>query len=1125
MSAASVRLDDDQTRAIRASAAVVSAGAGSGKTSVLTQRYARLVAEDHVPVDQILALTFTRKAAGEMYERIHAELRSRDTPFVREQLARFEQSAISTLDSFSAAIVRDGCTAYGIPPTFAIDEDAVADAAEQKALAFLLEHAETPAISHLIRLNGFQRAWKDGFASLARNWFTVADDHDHRDGLEAQRRFVEEERSGLIARIRSLASQICDLDGNGPSCIAKAIERAAPVAGAENPEHLLLEGLATVSLRCGSSKHPDVALLKELVTEVKERLKWFFVANVTLENWSLHEQTIALADQFRVLIARERRMSGILSYRDITSLALRILTEQTAIRAHYRDRFNAIMIDEFQDNNEEQKSLLYLLSARPDSSGSGIPEPEEISRGKLFFVGDEKQSIYRFRGADVSVFRTLSRELGEAAESLALGANYRSEPGLIQFFNSFFAGVFADATQEFEARFEPLRSRSATPGVVPRVELWRVEKREQADASFLADPDAEAYHLAREIRSLVQSGELMVRAADGSARPAGYADITILMRSTGNQIRLERMLRLHGVPYVSQTARSLFLEAPVNDMYQILQLVLYPNDRAAYAGYLRSPLVGLSDEGIVRQLLEDRPLFDPSHELVPEDLARLEIARERHDQLAAFADSRPIAELLQVIWYEWGYRYHLLRRSEYLTYLEYYDLFRELALQFEGRGLAAFLDEVRNHLGQNEKLNELEIIRRDEDSVTIMTIHKSKGLEFPVVFLAYGSGKGRAASASNAPYHLSKRHGLAFNTGVIAPGAVRESAANYLYQHESELEQAQDEAELKRLLYVAATRAECHLFLSGTADPPERSPLVLADPAFARALAEIPPDSDSGLPHPQIALREFSPVPVSEAFAGTGAGRRTDIRALAQSYERAEVVERVVPSLEVAVTELNRRVAEEGGLREEGAEIALAPPHAIDALLDDERYQEMRLGAALGSYCHYLIEASGTGRDADDPPAALVPDLPERSRALFLAAGKEFAQTFLSSPLYATLRSEGSDTRLEYELPFTMAIEAVPAPARQVAGESLLVRGVIDLLATGGQGCRVVDFKSDRELDPSQYAVQLAIYREAARRLSHGGTPGDGQVEALIFHLRTGRLFLFDSSPDGSILGVHEQRH
>ncbi|MFW6213953.1 MAG: UvrD-helicase domain-containing protein, partial [Spirochaetota bacterium] len=829
-----------------------------------------------------------------------------------------------------------------------------------------------------------------------------------------------------------------------------------------------------------------------------------------------------------------------------------VLESDATVRDYYKARFDAIMIDEFQDNNEEQKRLLYLLAERDDCH-QPAPGAADLNPSKLFFVGDEKQSIYRFRGADVSVFRMLADELGGERAQLILGANYRSEPGLIRFFNSFFAHVFAGAESAYEARFLPLRFRDASPGVHPTVEHWRVEKRTQGDGDFLPDVDAQAYHIAARLRRLIESQTLLV---GPDARPAEYRDVAILLKSSSNQIRLERMFRLFGIPYVSGAVRSLFLEAPVSDLYNVLQLAVYPDDRVAYAAYLRSPLVGLSDEGLVRQLLSVSEaaggeaaadgenaaggeaaadgenaaggeaaadgenaaggLFDPAAGLSAEDHRRLARAHERYEQIVAAADARPITELLFVMWYEWGYRYHLLRREEYVPYLEYFDLFWELAHSFEQRGLAAFLDEVRRHLGENQKLDELEYLGPEGEGVEIMTVHKSKGLEFPVVIVANTENAGRNDSVSGAPYYWDNELGPAWNIGYLPEGSVREKPANYLYTAQAVQAALEEAAERKRLLYVAATRAESHLIFCGLAEDRKNSFNELITPAFQAAQEEVA--EDSGI---TASIIDLEPVAAEQEFAGRRSAARTSIGDLALRYDALPTVERRYVRPEISVSAVNaayRELAEVNRSDAVGAEGG-RPPLASDALIDAND-----LGAEFGTLCHELIERAPTGGYPHEREARLataravagfgaaISRRTPKEQATLLADAVGLAESFLGSEEWRRIEADVATgtASVAHELAFLLQANAiVPGGGKR---RNVIVRGKIDLLIEYSDQIEIIDFKSDRVVEAEHYAMQLVLYRQAARELY--GRP----VRVALFDLRAATLLPVSELPDEELL-------
>ncbi|MEE8441188.1 MAG: UvrD-helicase domain-containing protein, partial [Spirochaetia bacterium] len=540
---------------------VVRAGAGAGKTSVLVGRYLRLVVEDGIRVDEILTLTFTRKAAAEMHERIYRALAQRagDDEFVREQLERFDSAVVSTVDSFCGSVARSGCTSFGVAPTFTVDEARLGEFCDDLALRFLLSRgrggtggdgpeasraAAASSIRSLVRLNRFGPLWHDGFARLAKDHFLVGRELDLGGMMALQREYLLTELVRTANELGDTIESIGALDGNEAKCIATAQQVAAgidvaelangsvvrelqeaselPEANAEDPlpeevdrhiGELLsdLEALSAVKKNCGSGRKPEVVEFKSHVDNLHACSARLRELLLTLRSWHEMVGATELADEFQSIVSAAKRRSGTLSYHDVTVLAISVLASDLELRRYYKRRFKAIMIDEFQDNNGEQKDLLYLLAERMDREGPGVPGPTDLDPGKLFFVGDEKQSIYRFRGADVSVFKRLSDELGGDRAAITLGSNYRSEPGLIRFFNAFFSRVFSDPEPAYEARFAPLGSRPPTPGLTPSVRLWRLDRRDK-NPEFMENDEAEAFHIARFIRESVDAGDLLVKA-------------------------------------------------------------------------------------------------------------------------------------------------------------------------------------------------------------------------------------------------------------------------------------------------------------------------------------------------------------------------------------------------------------------------------------------------------------------------------------------------------------------------------------------------------------------------------------------------------------------------------------
>ncbi|NBF40577.1 MAG: UvrD-helicase domain-containing protein, partial [Spirochaetes bacterium] len=438
-----ITLDEKQQQAVDSRRnAVVTAGAGSGKTRVLSERYLRLVLDEQVPVDRILTLTFTRKAAAEMYERIFRSLSEyRDDPFVAGELGRFETAHISTVDSFCGQIARNGCTRFGVPTSFRVDEEEINRLSEDAALAFLLDNRHNPVLARFIALNGFDSVRADGFAMLARDYVLVSRAQNPAAWLSAQMQELGRLYRQRLGELDSVLATLMSLEP-APKAIATAQDALAGVsldpdwdpARMDRPPEGLEDFAAAASVinkRTGGSKADSVEIYKTCVDEIK-RLKEEI--NTLVDTFVVRDdlaELYNLVGTFEEQVRAEKRRRGLLSYQDVMELAVDLLKSDGGLREYYGGRFRFIMIDEFQDNNELQKELLYLLSLRPgaETESKGRVSAEQLDPKKLFFVGDEKQSIYRFRGADVSVFKSLSEELEAAGgDALELPFNYRSEP-------------------------------------------------------------------------------------------------------------------------------------------------------------------------------------------------------------------------------------------------------------------------------------------------------------------------------------------------------------------------------------------------------------------------------------------------------------------------------------------------------------------------------------------------------------------------------------------------------------------------------------------------------------------------------------------------------------------------
>ena len=1165
-------LEGEQRAAAESTAnAVVAAGAGSGKTTVLAARYvhllesARLDSGERLEPRNILVLTFTRKAAAEMYGRIYGSLaesaalaEERATAagaasqaidlaaHLKDCLALFSQAQISTFDSFASRIARSGSARFGVAPDFSVDEVQARKAASELALAFLLEHREEEAMRDLVSALGLEGAQGDVLADLALRRMSISSPPDFAafHAIQAKRldRMLAESRQKILA----MRDAVLDYSGTKTIETSKRwLDAMAKDPGEDEGDFLsfiaLFDGLRKPA---SNSKDEASQFLSDSVEGIRRAIDAYRNICMTRE---AHPSRLALyerLDDFRKGWDSSRRAAKILTFRDVAVLALDTLNADDEVRRYYQGLYRYIMIDEFQDDDELQKRILYLLAAspsfelsrRPDASRRDVvrqnsaepaaadlvpsalarePQARELVPDKLFFVGDEKQSIYLFRGADVSVFRRLSSELSPLPSGLSLSRNYRSESGVIDMINAIFPDVMASIDPEkghedFEARFESLEPRAPTPGVTSRFVYLELPRPEPSDGRGMREPaECEAWEVARIVRDAVESESFMV--ADrklGSARPARYEDFAVLLRSTGNQVHFEKYFRLYGVPYGSENACGLFSEAVACDLYYALRLALYPDDRNALAAYLRSPFVGLSDESVARILLAKGGVPALAAASASAELAAAESLLEESErrallrgaatmaELSGMIDRKPIASCLCHLWFECGYRAALLRDPVASAFEEHFELLHSMAVDadLQGRPLASFVAELELLVGKPDKL-EVNLPRESSRGVRIMTVHKSKGLEFPIVIIPQANNVGQDSSSREA-WYWEDELGPTFRPPV---GRGKKSK-NAFFEASKEKRTAMERAELKRLLYVALTRAESHIIVTATEprsndttgksfrgllagplglfEPP--SPLLHSDGEFQgstkppeaiaplEGFGELTALASGALVGP---IPERSDLEYFNLVAGSRKGKPPNIE-----FSGIPLVERTAASASTSVTAIAERYEEKIALGEvPWTELDIDPALEMPTGLQSDTW---------GSLVHAALEAAlGQGKPASRNLEALQKALEDKLASITAAEAavrraKALAKVFLDSELgHRALASE--ERKVELKIAISLKDDASPNAGPRSIGPHY-VRGSIDLAFVEAGKVVVVDYKTDSYMALGAHEVQVAAYERAA---------------------------------------------
>jgi ATP-dependent helicase/nuclease subunit A len=751
------RVNDQQLAAVEATGEVfVSAGAGTGKTAVLVERFARAVCDQGLDVDSILVITYTRRAAGELRTRIRAELVNRG----RHDLARELDGAwISTIHGFCLRLLKAYPFAAGLDPRFReLDE----------------------AQGAVLRSEAFERALaefcSDGEPARLQLLATY--------GAAGLRRML----TGVYSTLRSAGRDLVLGVGDRPE-LAERVEELREAARAVDHETAaqLLELLERDSRAdrlidlSGFRVRGDRAVVYE---EARKAVEQAALDEAATRDRDLLQE---LLERFAAAYTEEKARESALDFEDLQLHARNLLRDDESIRERESLRFRSIMVDEFQDTNRLQCELVDLLA----SGGAD-----------LFYVGDEFQSIYGFRHADVRVFRE-RRE--NADQLLPLTLNYRSRPEVLAAVNELFGSHFGD-------EFQPLAAAAEFPDPVfgHPVELLVTDKAAYKDTG-VHWRRAEARAIARRVRELVDTG----------AATAG--EIVVLFAAGTDAEQYEQELRRAGLPTYRATGKGYFGQQQVVDLLAYLRLLQNRYDDRALVSVLASPFVGVSNDALVllRRAAYRRPLFSGIERSMPpglneSDVRLMRAFRQRFDRLATAMPRLSLERLCERIVAEHDYD---------LAVLAQWDGRRRYANMRKLARLARSYEELRGpdvegfvrFVSEQEALGarELEAVAEEEgaDAVRLLTIHAAKGLEFEVVIVA-DAGRDKAPPSAEEILALSDGR---FGFRVADPLTTKRRGA-FDYEEVRAARQEEETAERLRLYYVAMTRARQRLIVSGAID-------------------------------------------------------------------------------------------------------------------------------------------------------------------------------------------------------------------------------------------------------------------------------------------------------------------
>ena len=1147
---------------------LVSAAAGSGKTAVLIERILARITDADAPVDidRILVVTFTRAAAREMKERLYRGISERmgrggDDNRLARQLVLLANSQITTIDSFCISLIREYFETLSIDPDLRI-----ADSGELKLLSAevwedILEDEYNRADPDFLALTDLfsrkgrddalldilERLYKESTSyPWPKKWLeglllpvsTGEKDFEDQQWFVTYKEYFRSMLSGIKNEYIELMDEVKNTIKDHPylATITDDIAIVEELITSESIEDLVHKAsnanhgsLSTKKVKDEDAikrdewKNRRNALkgdVKKLIEEINAQ-PYDTIEESLKDTYDLTAEFVRLVERFTEEYGRQKNRRGIMDFSDAEHLALKLIVNEDGsdgpAASILRDRFAEIMVDEYQDTNELQEYILKGLSG------------SDHGRENYFMVGDVKQSIYRFRQARPEIFagkyETFTGE-PSAHQRIDLSYNFRSRSAVIDTVNDVFERMMhADmGGVEYDEAARLAQYIEDKSGDDERTEICLINKD---DPVFKADHyngnDAEALIIAKRIRSLMKDYRITDRDT-GEKRPLRYGDIAILNRGA-NKIgeRLCEILSDNGIPAQTASGVGYFQALEVRTVLAVIALIVNPERDIEMAAVLKSPLVGMSDEDLagIRAAYPDMRFYE----------AVTEYAKERPDseRIVGFMDllrrmrelsyDTPIHELLTMIYKESGYMDYVRALPKGENRAANLEMLYDLAVQYEKTSYSG----PASFIGYIEKQKEYEIdhasstTMASENFVQVMTIHKSKGLEFPVVILS-GIAKKFNENDQKGDVIIHPRYGLGIKTRKYGGRVKLENIHRRAVVHFTEEE---DKGEELRVLYVAMTRAKNKLILVGNLNESlyEKAQQLLAKKKAAdtgyRArynadcyldwilpvIIEKQEDYDisfcdaSGLADETIKdrIREDKDLAriacekvIADHLGNEVADRISEACSFVYPHETANRYknkysvsdikhEAILQNMEEAGNELDQSELPEF-MREE-------KPKVIPRFLGGESEVEENQGALRGVAMHRFLECFDFSREdaADSFDAQIIEEidrglLTDDQRKLL---SEDKLRVFLSSDLADRMMKAARCGCLFKEHAFVMEHEMEP-------GVNVLVQGIIDAFFEEDDGIVLLDYKTDKVRTADEltdrYKAQVDLYAEAISR-------------------------------------------
>jgi ATP-dependent helicase/nuclease subunit A len=975
----------------------VTAGAGSGKTRVLVERFIHLLNHGYT-IDQIAAITFTKKAAQEMKDRIRKSL-----PQLADEI---EAAQISTIHSLCQRIILEHPREAGIDPRCRVAEEWEADAILVQVISDVIQSVE---------LEDEYRSTSDAVDLIYDLYKQMLSRGDLNFRQECVTPDVDQSITHLCIAVEEFfhTVQASSLTARQEQIIPKLIARWPSIKAdlTSGDEVFIEDGLEALEGFIGG----NWGKLKTAVAEVKDEIAAVRLTLNEVRGSLVLTQIGEILEKVHQEYVQAKTKIGLLDFGDLELLAARLLSNHQVVQSY---DFRQIMVDEFQDTNPLQKQIVDSLC----SNGA-----------RLFIVGDPKQSIYRFRGAEVEVFTQTKAEISTTGEAITLGDNFRSRPEIIDFTNAFFDRLMVGDSIGYE-KSNPKREAKGEAAV--HLLITEVEDMSLEEARHL-----EAAQIALQIRQLVSSGRY------------NYQDISLLFRTRTNMRLYERALQAAGVPYVNLSGRGFYSRQEVQDILNYFAWLEDAHDDVAKLAVLHSPFYNVSDAGLYWEQHGGRDNMN-SH-----DRAAIAQAERDREHLAKFVRSRPAPYVMQ----------EMLERTDYISTTSRLPFGEQKVANVEKLLQQSWDLFVRGRVSCADQLQYIATVQRRSDNeaeaqldaeyadvVVIRTVHGSKGLEFPVVFVPDTNGLLTKHSGSQIMYH--PQVGLAYK-GTAG------------YDQVKELNEIQELSEARRLLYVAVTRAEEELYLCGISGSSRSTKnswwhwITETIPQVSVDLYDLVPTLENS---DDVALAQTQLAAATEESLSEGRGTL--------------VLEEIQPTYSQVTFSVTALMTYDRCPRCYYRRYILGIPEKIRGLSADGQVDTKARGLSAlerGNIVHRVCERITDPTQSDDLiefAAAMegVKLTPAVRRDL-----KQIIQPYLESSFFQRLK-EDSEIYREYDFAL---------PLSGAKGEQFVVNGTVDQVFIGRDGLEIVDFKSnwirpeDVGREGERYRWQLRTYAWAMGRL------------------------------------------